>query len=146
WTSPNGHPRCLHCGQEESMSGFCEPTKGNELTKGSLQRKFPFNPQEVGHVDREVTENWTMGHGDVERENVPRMSGNDRVRALQKLHTLTPSRRNPKTGEREFLLHRGQTAIDAALSDIGHQGKASFTPIPQKAALFAEDGINDLHD
>lgn len=33
WTFPNGHPRCLDCGQEESVSGFCEPTSGKELSK-----------------------------------------------------------------------------------------------------------------
>lgn len=144
WTFPNGHPRCLDCGQEESVSGFCEPTKGDELVKGSLQRKHPFNPKQVEYVKRKVTENWTMGHGDVSREEVPRMEGNDRTRAIHRLHSLTPSRRNPDTGEREFLLHRGQTAADAANQDIGHQGKASFTPIPKKAADFAKQGVIDL--
>lgn len=24
WTHPNGHPRCIRCGKEESVSGMCE--------------------------------------------------------------------------------------------------------------------------
>lgn len=28
WTYPNGHPRCLICGQEEPASGICEKPKG----------------------------------------------------------------------------------------------------------------------
>jgi hypothetical protein len=25
WTHPNGHPRCIRCGQEERTGGYCDP-------------------------------------------------------------------------------------------------------------------------
>ncbi len=34
WTHPNGHPRCLLCGDEERTGGMCEPVSKSELSKG----------------------------------------------------------------------------------------------------------------
>jgi hypothetical protein len=34
WTHPNGHPRCLICGDEESIGGFCDPVKKSEPNDG----------------------------------------------------------------------------------------------------------------
>lgn len=143
WTHPNGHPRCLICGDEERVGGFCEP-----LMKGSLQRKHPFNPQDVDEDERFATESWTIGQDlyDNRRDKVPAMTGNDRVRALHRLHSVAPSRRNPDTGEREFLLHRGQTHADIESGELGDSGYASFTPMPMRAIGFAKEGVDNLLD
>lgn len=36
WTHPNGHPRCLLCGDEEPEGGYCEGLKKGEVSKGPL--------------------------------------------------------------------------------------------------------------
>jgi hypothetical protein len=32
WTHPNGHPRCIRCGDEERTDGMCHPSLTEELT------------------------------------------------------------------------------------------------------------------
>lgn len=117
--------------------------KSEDLEKGSFQRRYPFNPTDVSQEARDAVESWIDGDGD--RSSIPLMTGNDRLRAIQKLHAVAPSRRNPETGEREFLLHRGQSTQDIRNGQIGQNGLASFTPFPKVAANFANDAlINQL--
>ena len=40
WTHPNGHPLCLVCGAEESMSGVCNALKALEEAVGSVFDKL----------------------------------------------------------------------------------------------------------
>lgn len=39
FTHPNGHPRCIHCGDEESMSGKCSPSLEESLQDGIISKK-----------------------------------------------------------------------------------------------------------
>ena len=36
WTHPNGHPRCLICGDEERTGGYCD---GNNIIKSDIKKK-----------------------------------------------------------------------------------------------------------
>lgn len=131
--------RRIHQSQVEDMKPAAK-----ELAKGSAQRRMPFNPDTVPVGQRKPTESWTMGDG--ERDEVPRLEGHARQRGLMKLHSLTESRRNPHTGEREFLLHRGRTANDIILGGgaFGGGHLSSFTPDPKKAESFNTEAINDI--
>ena len=112
-------------------------SKLKELAKGSAQRRIPFDPnQDIGDQDRVTTESWTSGHYDTPRSEVPKLEGNAKQRGMHKLHKLTQSRKNPKTGEREFLLYRGKTVGDHRNGGI--EETSSFTPSASTAIGFAE--------
>ncbi len=48
WTHANGHPRCIHCGDEESISGRCNDTKADEAASKTdpkiLKIQIPIEP------------------------------------------------------------------------------------------------------
>jgi len=116
------------------------------LQKGSAQRRMPFDPnRDVPEQAREKVESWTLGDGNYDRHQLPRLEGPARQRALLKLHSQTESRRNPTTGEREFLLHRGQTMRD--INEGGLHGLSSFTPDPRRAIMFNDEAVSAIkHD
>lgn len=110
------------------------------LEKGSKQRRERFNPDEVPMEERRPTEEWTSGYfDDANREDIPRLEGNARSRGLHKLHSQTQVRKNPETGEREFLLYRGRTMAD--INNNGLESLSSFTPDPQVAKDFNRDVV-----
>lgn len=109
-----------------------------DLAKGSLQRKYPFDPnKDVAYEDASKIAYWQEGDGD--REAVPsiaRIDQNARFRALNKLHSRTEVRRHPKTGERMFLLHRGVSNAEHIPSSTQ---RSSWTPHKEIAETFTVD-------
>jgi len=83
------------------------PFGKSELIKGAMRRLAPFNPNDVSDSHRRPLEEWVGGYNAHNPDKVPRAPKNSLLRGMNKLHSLTASRRNPSTGEREFLLHRG---------------------------------------
>lgn len=128
-----------------------QPAKKSELSKGVAQRKFPFNPATVNEDERRTVQDWVSGeHGRNVRNEIGRMGeANARSRALMKLGADTKVRRNPQTGEREFLLHRGvgpeEKAKVAPGKMITHQSNSSWTPKYDKALDFAHQYIREEH-
>ena len=127
-----------------------------ELEKGVMRRIAPFNPsKDVQPEDKEAVHAWqTYGQDDftgdynepnpaIIREGLSEMHPAAKKRALHRLHGKTPARRNPRTGEREFLLHRGVSAEEAAGSikdnEVQHRDRSSWTIRPQIAVDFARD-------
>lgn len=112
----------------------------NDLQKGSLQRKIPFDPKSVPAEDRLNVEGWMDGSSNTKgtrlfpRKNVPELTDvNARKRALNKLHKLTEVRRHPETGERMFLMHRGHSDKEKS-----HRGQtSSWSPNYSIAENFA---------
>jgi hypothetical protein len=83
--------------------------KAEDLRK---KRKESFDPAKLPEAHREAVGKWAQAgyddnHHDSTRQQIPEMTGPMRARGLQKLHAHTETRRNPTSGEREFLLHRG---------------------------------------
>lgn len=127
----------------------------SELEKGIAQRKFPYKPSQVPDEDRADIHEW-QSYGqepaqdvdyyrDVQqvRDELPAMSPNARQRGLLKLHSRTKVRKNPKTGEREFLLHRG--TLSHEYNDVmGENGqysynqRSSWTPDYGRAENFTD--------
>jgi hypothetical protein len=81
------------------------------LEKGAMSRLHPFNPQSKGTPETyaQPLNDWVGDEQPFAREQLGLigMDPNAKARALHKLHASTEVRRNPKTNEREFLLHRG---------------------------------------
>ena len=81
-----------------------EISKSEELDKGSLQRKF--GKLNIPQEEKEEVFNWS-GNVSGDLSKFPEMSENNRKRMIQKLFTQTKVKRDPKTKELLFLLHRG---------------------------------------
>jgi len=111
------------------------------LSKGSLQSRVPFNPNKVPDLDRENVELWTNGDSS-DRDDIPKLEGAGRVRALHKLHAKTDVRVNKETGQREFLLHRGMGPSEYNShtgTRTNNSGRTSWTPNKSVAHDFASD-------
>ena len=79
-----------------------------DITKGSLQRRNPFNPNDrKNEITTSKQRRWTHDEEDDDRQTLPKMEGSARIRALNKLMAQTHVRKDPSTGERLFLMHRG---------------------------------------
>ena len=154
WTHPNGHPRCFICGDEERIDGECIPETTEDLGKGAMQRMAPFNPKkDVKHESRDSMFAWQNKEVRPARANLANklaLAGNPRTRALHKLHAKTVVRKNPTTGEREFLLHRamGQQEFrqsfkkspDSKQRFIEHNTPTSWTPTPSGLSELMNEG------
>lgn len=125
-------------------------TKAENLEKGVMSRIAPFNPKKpVGHRDEYANEDdgtldWVINGGFRKRHEVPPMSPEARLRALHKLHSHTTVRKNPLTGEREYLLHRGihpRESLSALKNPnvVEHSGKTSWTPDKDIADWFGSN-------
>jgi 8-oxo-dGTP pyrophosphatase MutT (NUDIX family) len=139
WLNPTYH-RNLHVPASRNI--LVDHMKQSELQKGAAQRLFPFNPREdVNYDENEVTQKWTEGRGNQYRDQIGENHPNARSRALLKLHARTQVRKNPKSGEKEFLLHRGMNSMehDSILSAGGTSDKTSWTPDLKIAQSFADD-------
>lgn len=116
------------------------------LQKGALRREAPFNPEkDVPSAEVHHAKEWVKQNRPVQRERLPRHEGAIRMRALNKLANHTASRRNPTTGEREFLLHRGMSAIEhnGHVSGELPPTHSSWTPSHDQARQFANDYSDD---
>lgn len=98
------------------------------LEKGAMS-KFPFNPQSPGTPETyaQPLNDWVDDAKPKAREQLGLigMEPNARARSLHKLHANTEVRRNPKTSEREFLLHR--CFGDSQLATLKTPGKYNST-------------------
>jgi hypothetical protein len=113
------------------------------LAKGSLQRKNPFNPHD--QKNQTITSKqrlWTHDEDDDHRQTLPKMEGSARLRALNKLSAKTHVRKDPSSGERLFLMHRGMGSEELKGSNSGgiaqyEKGvKTSWTPDKDVAHSF----------
>lgn len=99
--------------------------KIEELDKGVMRRLFPFNPKKDVQVDdKKDLRLWqTYGNDGYDgeiiedpddvrqvREGLSEINPNAKKRGLNKLMSMTQTRINPETKEREFLLHRGMSS------------------------------------
>lgn len=82
WTHPNGHPRCIICGDEERVGGFCMPM---EKSEASLNRRNPFNKTE-DEIDLKK-----MSRGLPEFKNFPKVS-NRPDQEIQNVNTKRQAR------------------------------------------------------
>jgi hypothetical protein len=127
---------------DAAMDKLNEVKKEEDLQKGSLQRKMPFNPKKTPIDERVAVEGWTDGSSNVKgtrlfpRKDVPEISNeNAKKRAMNKLHKLTEVRKHPETGERMFLLHRGMSP-----TETNHKEKtSSWSPNYDIAEGFARN-------
>jgi 8-oxo-dGTP pyrophosphatase MutT (NUDIX family)/GNAT superfamily N-acetyltransferase len=171
WTHPNGHPRCILCGSEERIDDRCKGYDPAErapsgLAKGVMRRKAPFNPEgdygvhheydlkdwqdyESSAIDDYAPEEDLPEHEvkGAMRENIETMDPHARKRALHRLHSLTETRKNPLSGEIEYLLHRGMSTKEhdrylKVGNKIDHDSRSSWTPRLTTAVGFAEDAQN----
>lgn len=81
----------------------------SELSKGSRQAKMPFNPQtDVSEPQQNAIRQWTRNAIPNARDfDIKPMTGNMRQRALSRITAKTVTRKNPQSGENEYLMHRG---------------------------------------
>jgi hypothetical protein len=123
------------------------------LAKGSFQKKVPFNPQ--APENQNITSKqrrWTHDEDSDVRDNLPKMEGNARIRALNKLAKDTHVRKHPETGERLFLMHRGmgQEEFTGAHKNgktaYGPGEKTSWTPHKHIADDFGSYNDGVLHN
>jgi hypothetical protein len=117
------------------------------LQKGSLQRKLAFNPQkDVSPQDKLKTAQWQtenfgneVGKGQKYREDLPRLEGAGRDRALMKLGAQTQTRLG-EDGKRQFLLHRGMGSVEDRSSvgpaTVKQTAKTGWTPDVRIAGIF----------
>ena len=117
-----------------------------DLKKGSLQRKKPFNPEtDVDEDTRQSGLAWSQDANKFSRDELPKVEGNARTRAMQKLHGLTQAKRHPETGERHFLMHRGMSPDEYTLNHQNNKSsyvkdtRTSWTPDYDMAKDFAEN-------
>lgn len=138
------------------------------LAKGAVQRIAAFNPaHDVQPEDKEALGDWqSYGQSDSGyrpdegefdpkdiREGLSRMHQHANVRAMNKLMSMTKWRRNPDSGEREFLLHRGMspeeynTNVNHDEGVVHHKDqRSSWTPDYTKAKDFTKpDYLEDAN-
>jgi 8-oxo-dGTP pyrophosphatase MutT (NUDIX family) len=122
--------------------------KQEELEKGAMARLAPFNPQKSLKPQEEANiAAWQFGDPDTaDRSALPSMEEPARTRALHTLSAATHTRRDPASGERQFLLHRGVSpaehehviAAGGAPGVINHPDSfSSWTPRWTTARNFA---------
>jgi len=119
----------------------------NDLNKGSLQRKMPFDPRSVPEKERNSVETWTQTRDG--RDEIPEISDKNALkRGIHKLHGKTEVRKHPKTGERMFLMHRGVEAFehDDVKEKGAHDANSSWSPSYDIAHGFAKQHTSANHD
>jgi hypothetical protein len=141
---------------KDDIASIAQQMFGNKnLKKGVKRRLFPFNPQT--HLDPEVDQThnlrtWTTYDRDGNlmdlqelhdiRDSLPEMSPNARKRGLISLASQTKTRIHPKTGERQYLLHRGMSAqeVNATVGDthVSHDKSSSWSPSASAASVFSD--------
>ena len=128
------------------------PPMEPELEKGVKRRLFPTKQEQIEHrniVGKPLTDRlfgWQKLAQPEQREALATSFGqlppNTRKRALLELHAKTAVRKNPKTGETEFLLHRGidnkerSRAVDIPSKAVFYDKHSSWTPLTHVASEF----------
>jgi hypothetical protein len=117
----------------------------NDLKKGAMARKFPFNPEQVDQTQKDTVHTWQYKYdskdasmGEVRNQIKPE-EGAGRMRFLNKLGKQTQARK-ASDGGREFLLHRGMSVEEhgATVKDGGvtHTQNSSWAPKKSTAETF----------
>lgn len=128
------------------------PPIAPELKKGARQRLFPTQKEQSEHrivAGKPLNDRlfaWQKLAQPEQREalatSVGQLPPNTRKRALLELHAKTAVRKNPKTGEREFLLHRGidskerNRSVDIPSKAVFYDKHSSWTPLTHVASEF----------
>jgi 8-oxo-dGTP pyrophosphatase MutT (NUDIX family) len=106
-----------------------------KLQKGAMQRLAP-KPK---YIDPEA-DFWVAGGSG--RDTMSPMDPDTRTRALHRLHGMTKVRRNPKSGEREFLMHRGmglkEYGRNIKNNSYQNNGRTSWSPKLSVGEKFAQ--------
>lgn len=152
----------IHGAPPERLSTRLHPDKGvispglnkAELEKGSRQAKMPF--KETGHGEMSAWVNkgkksWSHDPADGHlRDKIPEITPEGRERLAQRLHSQTAVKKDPTTGERMFLLHRGTSSaeIDASHNgtSVNHEKSSSWTPDLNVAAQFSRQGSDRVNN
>lgn len=122
-----------------------EAIEAEELSKGAMARLFPFDPvkekKKIGASHyRWIEEASPSKRVTLFEESTPEI----KARSLQKLMGKTQVRRNPKSGEREFLLHRGHSIDEDRSTDSNYYkpyaGITSWSTDPAIANSFVSRG------
>lgn len=136
---------------EEDLASFLTDIGEYEILEkmGAMARLAPFNPRkdanalQVSHLKE-----WQLTAKPDYRNILTPMHPNAKARVLQKLGSRTLVRKNPNTGMREFLLYRGMSDKERAVSLVGghinHLENSSWTPSLNIATGFENpDSQND---
>lgn len=131
--------------QLDSTQSFDAWLEADDLEKGAMSR-FPFDPKKDAIPGQENIYHWQDSAEHADRDAIPPMEGNVRVRALHHLHGRAEAVRMNGRGEREFLLHRasasGKTG-DRRTSWMTNRGAYgnSFGSRPYMSAWIPESSI-----
>lgn len=111
----------------------------DNLQKGALKRLAPHHPKPGETEQTKHLRHWVVGQRPKVREELPRHEDSIRTRGIAKLFGATSHRRNPKTGELEFLLHRGASneELENHLNNTAGEQRTSWTPDVRVAKNFA---------
>ena len=136
-------PTVAKAAQENLARRKAGLAKSQQLQKGALRLRAPFNPHEEKGL--ETTVDWVSGNDTQAREDLLPTTGAGRKRGLNKLRSVTQTRKNPRTGGIEYLLHRGMGNKEANLHQQGGEAhdtmsiKTSWTPHKSVAHEFAHE-------
>lgn len=108
----------------------------DDLEKGVMRRIAPFNPQKERLPEQEeaAVARWQGPNREPEDRGQGYMQENPRKRALHKLAARTATRKNPQTGEREYLLHRGMEQKE--YEHILHHAKPGYVNHPEDVSSW----------
>lgn len=127
---------------------------------GVMRRRAPFDPtqgagddydlndwqnyESTSEVDDEDTDRTQAEQLRDVRDSLSSMDPNALLRGIHRLHALTQTRRNPLSGETEFLLHRGMSDKEHKASvrgsKINHdENNTSWTPDLKTAEGFSKE-------
>ncbi len=142
----DAHAASMGLGPDETLRSKAKAVVKAELIKGAMQRLASFRPQDLDPDEHESIANWQQGGGTVQRDDIPEMAPEAKMRGMHKLHALTSVRKNPKSGEREFLLHRGMSHNEHEQHVAAHvlpsrfvgTAMSSWTTNPKVAQDFAD--------
>ena len=139
----------LAASEKKYSSGSVIEEMFTVLAKGSLQRRNPFNPHDKKKQNiTSKQRRWTHDEESDDRDTLPKMEGSARLRALNKLAAKTHVRKDPSSGERLFLMHRGMGAEEFSGANAGgvsqyEKGtRTSWTPDKKVADSFAGNSEN----
>ena len=95
------------------------------------KRKEKFDPTAeydtpAGKARKDWTTNPDPDKAREAKNNIPRMEGDAKYRAISKLTASTEFRKNPETGDHEFLLHRGMSNAELDQHHDVNNSKVSY--------------------
>lgn len=125
----------------EHFKNFYKNPVVKPLAKGAAAKRAPFNPESPSNTEATgVVNNWVRHKYDTEREDVPELEAAGKLRLGNKLAGRTLWRKNPTSGEREFLMHRGMSPEEHdVLKNNKYDKITSWTPAKQVADDFAQE-------